>query len=180
MPPTLAITGATGFIGAALLRKLAGHGWRVRALYRTRTGAMPGIRTDNDMQWIQGSLADSESVARLVQGAEAVIHCAGAVRGASQEQFDRVNVAGVARLARAARHSRPMPRFLLISSLAAREPQLSFYAASKRGGEEVLRSTAQGMPWCVLRPPAVYGPGDREMRPAVLRRCWAEPWRGFR
>jgi nucleoside-diphosphate-sugar epimerase len=167
MPPTLAITGATGFIGAALLRKLAGHGWRVRALYRTRTGAMPGIRTDNDMQWIQGSLDDSESVARLVQGAEAVIHCAGAVRGASQEQFDRVNVAGVARLARAARHSRPMPRFLLISSLAAREPQLSFYAASKRGGEEVLRSTAQGMPWCVLRPPAVYGPGDREMRPLL-------------
>ncbi|MFO7709579.1 MAG: SDR family NAD(P)-dependent oxidoreductase [Desulfobacterales bacterium] len=165
MPRTLAITGATGFIGAALTRKLVGHGWHVRALYRTRAGASPTSRTDGDVQWIQGSLSDAESLARLVQGTEAIVHCAGAVRGATQEQFDRVNVEGVLRLAQTARRSHPMPRFLLISSLAAREPHLSFYAASKRGGEEALRAAAQGMVWSVLRPPAVYGPRDREMRP---------------
>lgn len=165
MPRTLAITGATGFIGAALTRKLVGRGWHVRALYRTRAGASPSSRTDGDVQWIQGSLADAESLGRLVRGAEAIVHCAGTVRGATQEQFDRVNVEGVVRLAQTARRSHPMPRFLLISSLAAREPHLSFYAASKRGGEEALRAALQGMEWSVLRPPAVYGPGDREMRP---------------
>lgn len=161
MPRTLAITGGTGFIGAALMRRLFAGGWRLRALYRSH----PGPRPEGEIDWIRGNLADVESLTRLVKGAEAIVHCAGAVRGASAEQFNRVNIEGVERLAQAARRSHPLPRFLLISSLAAREPQLSFYAASKRGGEEALRVGAQGMGWTVLRPPAVYGPGDREMRP---------------
>jgi nucleoside-diphosphate-sugar epimerase len=98
-----------------------------------------------------------------------VVHCAGAVRGASAEQFNQVNVAGVARLVQAARELHPTPRFLLISSLAAREPALSFYAASKRGGEDTLRTLAGPMATTIFRPPAVYGPGDREMAP--LLRC---------
>jgi nucleoside-diphosphate-sugar epimerase len=53
---------------------------------------------------------------------------------------------------------------LLVSSLAAREPRLSWYAASKRGGEECLHRES-GLDWVILRPPAVYGPGDREMLP---------------
>ena len=56
------------------------------------------------------------------------------------------------------------PRLLLLSSLAAREPQLSWYAASKRGGEEHLRRE-EDLDWIILRPPAVYGPGDKEMLP---------------
>jgi nucleoside-diphosphate-sugar epimerase len=104
-----------------------------------------------------------------VQGVTAVVHCAGSVRGTSSGEFKRVNVDGVARLVQAARELHPLPRFLLISSLAAREPQLSPYAASKRGGEDVLRSLAAGMMWTALRPPAVYGPGDRETLPLV--RC---------
>jgi nucleoside-diphosphate-sugar epimerase len=59
------------------------------------------------------------------------------------------------------------PRFVSLSSLAAREPQLSPYAASKKAGEEALASTASQMPWLALRPPAVYGPGDREMLPLL-------------
>jgi nucleoside-diphosphate-sugar epimerase len=104
-----------------------------------------------------------------VQGVTAVVHCAGAIRGASAGEFSRVNVDGVARLVQAARELHPLPRFLLISSLAAREPQVSHYAASKRGGEHALRSLAAGMMWTALRPPAVYGPGDRETLPLV--RC---------
>ena len=98
-----------------------------------------------------------------------MVHCAGAVRGASAEQFNQVNVEGVARLVQAARELHPTPRFLLISSLAAREPALSFYAASKRGGEGILRTLAGPMATTIFRPPAVYGPGDREMAP--LLRC---------
>jgi nucleoside-diphosphate-sugar epimerase len=83
-----------------------------------------------------------------------------------------VNVEGVARLADAAQKMRPRPQFLLISSLAARNPHLSDYAASKRGGEDALRAAAGEMVWAALRPPAVYGPGDRETLPLVRCMRW--------
>ena len=56
-------------------------------------------------------------------------------------------------------------RFLSLSSLAAREPTLSAYAASKRAGEDAILRNAGNMPVALIRPPAVYGPGDREMVP---------------
>jgi nucleoside-diphosphate-sugar epimerase len=181
MPRTLAITGATGFIGAALLHELAGGGREIRALFRSRPAPAADGALRAAVEWVRGSLDDTQSLERLTRGVEAVIHCAGAVRGATREQFDRVNSEGVARLVRAARQSRPRPRFLLISSLAAREPQLSFYAASKRRGEEALRAAGEGMEWSVLRPPAVYGPGDREMRPLIeAMRRGAAPMLGRR
>jgi nucleoside-diphosphate-sugar epimerase len=169
MRRTLALTGSTGFIGAALLKKLTSAGWRVRALHRNAVAPSRPDMPDGAVEWIHGCLEDSESLGRLVQGVEAVVHCAGAIRGATAAEFRKVNVAGVTRLAKAARELQPRPRFLLISSLAAREPQLSHYAASKRDGEEALRSASAGMMWLALRPPAVYGPGDRETLP--LMRC---------
>ncbi|MCU0590496.1 MAG: NAD-dependent epimerase/dehydratase family protein [Desulfobacterales bacterium] len=167
MPRTLALTGSTGFIGAALLRKLIRAGWNVRALHR-----QPFLRPRPEMgcgaiQWIHGCLEDSESLHHLVQGTEAVVHCAGAIRGATAAEFRRVNVEGVMRLVQACRKVRPFPRWVLISSLAAREPHLSDYAGSKREGEDALQSAASDMMRTVLRPPAVYGPGDRETLPLV-------------
>jgi nucleoside-diphosphate-sugar epimerase len=169
MPRTLALTGATGFIGTALRRQLVSDGWEVRALHRRRAPQPQSGSNDTRIRWVCGSLSDLDSLRRLLKGASAVVHCAGAVRGASAEQFNQVNVAGVARLVQAARELHPTPRFLLISSLAAREPALSFYAASKRGGEDTLRTLAGPMATTIFRPPAVYGPGDREMAP--LLRC---------
>jgi len=169
MPRTLALTGATGFIGTALRRQLVSAGWEVRALHRRRVPQPQSGSDDTRIRWVCGSLSDPDSLRRLLKGASAVVHCAGAVRGASAEQFNQVNVAGVARLVQAARELHPTPRFLLISSLAAREPALSFYAASKRGGEDTLRTLSGPMATTIFRPPAVYGPGDREMAP--LLRC---------
>ena len=171
---TMALTGSTGFIGTALLRRLTQAGWRVRALCRKiPSGSLPRD-AGGAVEWVIGRLEDSESLYRLVRGADVVVNCAGAIRGACADDFRRVNVEGVARLVYAARAIHPVPRFLLISSLAAREPQLSYYAASKRAGEDALRSAAGDMPWTALRPPAVYGPGDRETLPLV--RCMQ---RGF-
>jgi len=171
---TLALTGATGFIGAALLKRLLNAGWTVRALCRSLPPRCRPAHGDDGLLWCEGRLEDPGSLRRLVDGARAVVHCAGAIRGASAGHFNQVNVEGVARLVQAARELHPLPRFVLISSLAAREPQLSPYAASKRGGEDVLRSTAAGMRWTALRPPAVYGPGDRETLPLVrwMQRGW--------
>ena len=165
--PPVALTGATGFIGATVLSHLTGAGWHVRALYRPRTGRIPPRLPG--VEWLPGDLEDEGALNALVAGTEAVIHCAGAVRGARRSDFDRVNAEGAGRVARAAASLGGVPRFLLISSLAARMPELSHYAASKWRGEGAVKAALEGMRWTVLRPPAVFGPGDRELRP--LFRC---------
>jgi nucleoside-diphosphate-sugar epimerase len=163
MSEVIALTGATGFIGAELVKQLATTGYKIQALIRpASTKKQPA---DLVVKWIEGDLADLDSLRRLVDGATAVIHCAGAVRGATREQFNRVNADGLGHLVRATATQKPAPRFLLISSLAAREPQLSYYAASKRLGEKVLVQKSDRLPWTIYRPCAVYGPGDRELRP---------------
>lgn len=161
----VAVTGATGFIGTALCRALHGAGYRVRVLARSRQRAhVLGALVD---ELVQGDLDDTAALHRLVNGAFAVAHCAGAVRGARQSDFDRVNVQGLANLVTAisaAGQAEPA-RLLSLSSLAAREPALSFYANSKYRGEQILVERAGQVQWIALRPPAVYGPGDRELLP---------------
>lgn len=163
MSRTIAITGATGFIGGALAKQLRSPEWNIRAL--VRSASYHKRPKDIEAEWVTGELENVESLQQLVAGADAIVHCAGAVRGAVQNDFDRVNVDGVAQLVKVAAQQNPAPRFLLISSLAAREPLLSYYAASKLKGEEALATYSGDMFWGVMRPPAVYGPGDREMRP---------------
>lgn len=165
-PHVLALTGATGFVGTTLLSHLTAAGWRVRALYRPRQGrvppALPGV------EWLPGDIEDEKALHSLVAGVHAVIHCAGVVRGVSRADFDRVNEYGTRRIALAAARQAEMPRLLLISSLAARMPELSHYAGSKWRGECAIKEVAENLCWTVLRPPAVFGTGDREMRPLFL------------
>src|SRR5690606_32228931 len=126
-----------------------------------RAGALdptPGVEP------ISGDLGSDTALAALVQGVDVVVHCGGLVAARSAAEFHRVNAEGTARLLRAAAAA-GRPRFLLISSLAAREPQLSPYAVSKRQAEEILRRQAGGLAWQALRPPVVYGPGDRATLP---------------
>ena len=163
MNQTIAITGPTGFIGRRICDRLLKSGYRVRALVRTPKKARELLPAAVEL--VEGSLAGADSLERLVSDVDAVVHCAGAVRGATREQFDQVNVAGVRSLLRVLESREVSPRLLSLSSLAAREPELSHYAASKRAGEEVLVNEAQRVQWFALRPPAVYGPGDSELLP---------------
>jgi nucleoside-diphosphate-sugar epimerase len=162
----VALTGATGFIGGAVAPRLVSAGWRVRALVRSEAAA---AMLPAGVEPVRGALEDLDRLRRLVEGARAVVHCAGAVRGVTAEDFHAVNVEGVARLAAAAVEQTRRVRVILVSSLAARHPDLSAYAASKRAGERALADA--GVRAAILRPPAVYGPGDREIRP--LLRCMA-------
>ena len=163
MRQTVAVTGATGFIGRTVVRVLHDAGWSVRILVRSPHKA-ESLADCVDEQ-IPGSLSDKDGLRRLMAGAYAVVHCAGAVRGVTRAQFDAVNVDGTANLVDAAAAQDVAPRILLLSSLAAREPTLSPYAASKWKGENLLKQNAGSLPWAALRPPAVYGPGDQEMLP---------------
>ncbi|HEY6600097.1 MAG TPA: NAD-dependent epimerase/dehydratase family protein [Pseudomonadales bacterium] len=152
----MAVTGATGFIGAHLLTHLRGEGYGIRAMTRSPRASGNGI------SWIDGDLAGGRGVDELVRGADTVVHCAGAVRGAHPRDFDAINVDGTRRIAEAAAAA-GVKRLLLLSSLAAREPSLSMYASSKRRGEDAVRSV--DIASTVFRPPAVYGPGDNELAP---------------
>jgi nucleoside-diphosphate-sugar epimerase len=163
MVETVAITGATGFVGAAVARRLTAAGHRIQALIRpASTHKQPA---DIAARWIKGDLDDRQSLYRLVDRVDVVIHCAGAVRGATLEQFNRVNADGLAHLVRVMAEQNPRPRLLSMSSLAAREPHLSQYAASKRQGERILAEQGQQLSWTIYRPSAVYGPGDQEILP---------------
>lgn len=161
-PARIAITGATGFIGRRLALDLHRSGHRVRALVRNPRRAAGLL--DRDVELVAGDLASPSALARLVAGCDAVIHCAGTVRGRGYGDFAPANVAGVEQVLAALR-AQPETRLLALSSLAAREPDLSPYAASKRAGEQVLLAHGEQIPWTILRPPAVYGPGDRELLP---------------
>jgi nucleoside-diphosphate-sugar epimerase len=149
-----AVTGATGFIGPHLVAALARNGWRVRLLVRRWTPLPSLAGVDAEIVW--GDLADSAVLARLVDGADAVVHAAGLIKARTPEAFLAVNRDGTARLSAAA----PRAFFLHLSSLAAREPDISPYAHSKGAAEEVV--SGRSGPWCTVRAPAVYGPGDRE------------------
>ena len=156
----IAITGATGFIGQRLVNTLLEAGHDLRALTRSPSAALPP-----SIEQIPGDLADTDALGQLVRGVDAVMHLAGAVRGAKAADFDRPNVQGTRNLLLQMQREAPGSPLLFVSSLAAREPALSHYAASKRQAEQLLGELANDRPWLILRPPAVYGPGDREMLP---------------
>ena len=150
----VAITGATGFVGQAVLEQAAAQGIAIRALARKPQPPRAGV------EWIEGDLDDTNALARLVERAEAVIHIAGVVNAPDAAGFAAGNVAGTLNVVTAAMVA-VTPRFVQVSSLSAREPQLSAYGASKLKGEKVVM--ASQLDWTVVRPPAVYGPRDREM-----------------
>ncbi len=150
----VAITGGTGFVGQAVLEEAAARGLAVRALTRREQPPAPGV------EWVRGDLADVTALGQLVEGARAVLHIAGVVSSADADGFIEGNVRGTERIVVAAR-SASVPRFVLVSSLAAREPDLSAYGSSKREGELVVE--ASRLNWTIVRPPAVYGPRDTEM-----------------
>lgn len=158
----IAITGATGFIGRALCARLRGQGRQVKALVRDPAKAHD--LAEMGVELVAGDLANRPALDLLLQDASTLVHCAGSVRGNSQEAFNQVNVEGMGKLLNAAQSTSPAPRFVLLSSITAREPDLSWYASSKRAGEDLLRA-ATSLNSIILRPPAVYGPGDKEMLP---------------
>jgi uncharacterized protein YbjT (DUF2867 family) len=150
---TLAVTGGTGFVGSHLLRAALAQGYDVRALTR---GWKP---PEDEIAWVDGALDRPETLVKLCSGADAVIHIAGLINARSRAQFETVNVGGTANAIDAARAA-GVRRFVHISSLAAREPELSNYGASKAKSERLV--AASGLNWTIVRPPAVYGPGDKE------------------
>ena len=158
--PLAALTGATGFLGRRLVAALDQAGWRVRALVRPGRERTPfdGVETLT----VSGDLGDDRALAELVDGAAVIVHSAGLVRAKSVDEYMRANRDGARRLAEIAAADAPDAHFLLISSLAARMPAISPYAASKAAGEAAVSEVLPPSRLTIVRPPAIYGPGDAE------------------
>jgi nucleoside-diphosphate-sugar epimerase len=166
------VTGAAGFLGRALVRRLAEGGHAVRALLRERTDASP---LGAAAEVVRGDATEAAALARAVRGCDVVYHLAGVRRATDRAEFMRVNAESTRLLleaclaAGAARH-----RFVLAGSLAAVGPSATprregdpfapaeFYGESKAEAERICMAYADRLPVAVGRPPRILGPGDRE------------------
>jgi len=149
----LAVTGGTGFVGSHLIDAALAAGHSIKALTRREQPERDGI------DWVLGDLSTRDALEWLVDEADAIIHVAGTISGHSAAEFEIGNVAGTLAMLAAATAG-GVRRFVHVSSLAAREPKLSLYGGSKYRAEQLVHSS--GLDWAIVRPPAVYGPGDRE------------------
>ena len=163
MNPVL-LTGATGFIGQHLQKALLAEQIRVLAVVRPSSSHKNSLLDGVDR--LLADLDDSERLLPAISGASAVIYCAGSVRGRRLEDFAAANIAGVRAVVDAMNQAGAGIPLLLISSLAASRPHVSDYANSKYLGEQEVKKHA-AFPWTIFRPPAVYGPGDKEMLPIL-------------
>lgn len=150
---TIGVTGGTGFVGTRFIDIATAAGHEIRALTRRPQ------RPQRQVEWVDGSLEDADALRKLVTGCNSVVHIAGVLKASGAKDFDRGNVEGTLTML-AASTAAGISRFVHVSSLAAREPQLSFYGASKARSEELVERS--GLDWVIVRPPAVYGPGDKE------------------
>ncbi len=174
------VTGANGFVGSWLCRGLQQRGADVRGLVRASSDL--ALLKDIALDLIVGDLEDEPSLARAVQGVDAIYHVAALVSDSGPwERFQRVNVGGTRLLLEAARRNEGC-RFVYVSTAAVHSfldaevmdetsPQLPTrygYVQSKREAEALVlsyhrRGDVEGV---IIRPGDVYGPGDR----TVLRR----------
>ena len=150
----LAITGATGFVGSTTLDAALAAGHSAKALTRRDQPLRDGI------EWVRGTLSDAEALAQLCDGTDAVIHIAGLTNTPDPAEFEAVNTGGTQAIMDAATAVNAR-RFVFVSSLSAREPQLSDYGTSKSKAEALVE--ASSLDWTIVRPPAVYGPRETEM-----------------
>lgn len=157
--PLLAITGATGFVGTKVVKHALSAGYHVRALIRNPS-KKPKIDHPN-LTWHQGALGSDDEA--FLKDADGLIHIAGLIKAKKRSDYFAVNADAAGNLTKAAQ-SAGVKRFILLSSQAASQPQLSHYAASKHAGEVAVKSSFNRS-LAIIRAPAIFGPGDEATKP---------------
>jgi dihydroflavonol-4-reductase len=172
------VTGASGFIGGAVARELQRRGHGVRALVRSRLRAKELARLGAEL--VVGELEDPTSLALALHETDAVVHAAGLTVEASPGDHSRVDIEGTRNVLEAVVARGGIERVLFVSSVAAMGPApvggrleetmpclpVSAHGRAKLDGERLVRALSRdAYAYTIVRPPVVYGPGDRKLAP---------------
>lgn len=152
---TVFITGATGFIGRTLVRKLIDRGETVRALYRSKKRTR--FIEHSNLVWVHGHIGESSCLLEGLDGADAVIHLVGILIEPKGASFQKIHVEGTQNVLQAARQA-GVRRFLYMSALGTRPHAKSRYHQTKWEAEERVRQS--GLDVTLFRPSVVFGPED--------------------
>ena len=171
------VTGARGFIGSHLAEALLKKNYDVRCLLRKKEGGNAWLQ-DLEVEIVEGDLTQPESLLGAVKEMDYVFHLAGSTKAYSKEEFDRSNFEGTKNLVEATmKANSTLKRFVHVSSLAVGGPSqngkpltesepshpVSNYGRSKLKAENVVLENAKEIAVAIIRPPAVYGPRDKDM-----------------
>ena len=175
---SILVTGANGFVGAQLCRKFLESGFHVIAGVRktANLAMLDGLNVD----FRYGDVTSAESLIDMVKNVDYVIHNAGVVKARKKQIFFDVNQKGTANLFEAiGRYNPNVKKVIYVSSLAAAGPSrdgqpvkesdkpnpITSYGSSKLAGETAALSYQDKFNVLSIRPPAIYGPGDKEVFP---------------
>lgn len=149
------LTGATGFVGRHMLTRLVTEGHGVRALVRDprKAAGLP----QNNAEYLSGDVVTGAGLDEGMQRCDAVIHVVGIIVEKGKNTFEAVHHLGTRNLLEAAKRN-GIQRFIQMSALGVRRDGRARYQTSKWQGEEEVRQS--GIPYCILRPSLIFGPGD--------------------
>jgi nucleoside-diphosphate-sugar epimerase len=183
---TILVTGSTGLVGRCFARRAADAGYRVRAMVRANSDRSPLDAVP--VEFVEGDLADLESLPGAMAGADVIVHAAAHVGDwGPPEDYRAINVVALEHMLHAARRHGQMRRWIQISSLGvypARhhygtdetvQPDLTGldgYTQTKAEAELVIKHHVQefGLPAVIVRPGFIYGPGDRHALRRIIER----------
>lgn len=169
------VTGGRGFIGSFLVEALLEKGYEVHCLLRKGSlGWLKGL----DIRRIDGDITEPEALQSAVRNMDYIFHLAGALKARNLTDFQKINAGGAKNLLEAVgRNNTGVSRFVLVSSLSAAGPSpagrpvtetdpphpVSNYGKSKLLAEKIALEYANKFPVTIVRPPAVYGPRERDI-----------------
>lgn len=157
MQSTIAISGATGFVGRHVVRELLSSGRSVRALVRDAAHAQRVLPRSSDISYVVGDILDRNACADLVAPASGCIHLVGIIRELPGSTFRKAHVDATRAIVDAC-EARKVKRYLHMSALGARDTARTDYQRTKWEGESIVRESA--LDWTIFRPGMIHGVGS--------------------